>query len=248
MCRAKFTYQPSSSRKSLKRLRYKILKKYTSGLKFKKSFESKGSLEVEVISRRRINFLNDYFSQRKIKIPFILKMKKCMDQRLNYDFVSYSKKYITIYNYKGNIIQYINCNKKDEDLEKENLTLDEIEEEQNRLLFEEFLNQKNLEYEFARRYAFPDESDSDSDTNSDISYISEGEEVLYDANRIFNDNLNSDRIEWCNMHNITMQQMDDMRLVNPDFSISTFFVLLPDAIHDLFFIHLEYFETGYWRH
>ena len=143
MCRAKFTYQRSSSRKSLKRLRYKILKKYTSGLKFKKSFESKGSLEVEVISRRRINFLNDYFSQRKIKIPFILKMKKCMDQRLNYDFVSYSKKYITIYNYKGNIIQYINCNKKDEDLEKENLTLDEIEEEQNRLLFEEFLNQKN---------------------------------------------------------------------------------------------------------
>ena len=91
-------------------------------------------------------------------------------------------------------------------------------------------------------------TDSDSDTNSDISYISEGEEVLYDANRIFNDNLNSDRIEWCNMHNITMQQMDDMRLVNPDFSISTFFVLLPDAIHDLFFIHLEYFETGYWRH
>lgn len=83
MCRRVFSYQPSLRQRSMARLKKLMWKRYSNSNK--------------VMQRNDVVSLNDWFKQHKVNIPFLNRIQSALMHNHEYEYVFYTKGYITMF-------------------------------------------------------------------------------------------------------------------------------------------------------
>ncbi len=208
MCRDKFSYQPSKKRKSMRRLRNKILKLNTN---------SHGFME-----RKKCADLYYYFHSRKVKMSFLIKMARRLRERRDYNYIKYTKDIISLHKSPilatGEKIIYINRDMSDKD---------EAEQEQFRRELHPYVlglyNGEQREFEITRL-----DREDNYNGEREFIYIAVGSEIDQ-----LEEKIGRNEIAFSNTYNVTLAQIAYMFLLNPTFEFDAFIESLQPIPEDV---------------